>query len=75
MRSNQDKFMLRLPDGWRAALKAKAALNRRSLNQEILIALEGVVMVAAGADLGGHAPAAVKAQQMNQHEASTHADD
>lgn len=50
--------MLRLPDGWRSVLKARAALNRRSLNQEILIALEGVVGEATGADLGGHAPAA-----------------
>ncbi|MFC3628207.1 Arc family DNA-binding protein [Paracoccus angustae] len=53
-----DKFMLRLPDGWREAIKARAAINRRTMTQEILTALESVVGEAAGGKLGGEAPAA-----------------
>ncbi len=43
-----DRVNIRLPDGWRDAIKARAAANRRSMNQEILAALEGVVGAAAG---------------------------
>lgn len=53
-----DRFIIRLPDGWRDAIKAKAAVNRRSMNQEILIALEGLIRGAAGGDLAGLTPAA-----------------
>ncbi|WP_158970946.1 Arc family DNA-binding protein [Chachezhania sediminis] len=35
-----DKFMLRLPDGMRDQVKDLAAENRRSMNAEILAALE-----------------------------------
>lgn len=42
-RQAQDKFMLRLPDGWREVIKELAQRNRRSMNQEILAALEGQV--------------------------------
>jgi plasmid stability protein len=42
-----DRFIIRLPDGWRDAIKARAAANRRSMNQEILTALECVVGAAA----------------------------
>ncbi len=42
-RTAQDKYMIRLPDGWRDAIKIRAATNRRPMNQEILAALEGVV--------------------------------
>ena len=38
-----DQFQLRLPPGWRAAIKDQAARNRRSMNNEILAALEKVV--------------------------------
>jgi len=40
---DKDKFMLRLPAGWRETLKGLAKKNRRSMNQEILAALESVV--------------------------------
>ena len=54
-----DKYMLRLPDGWRDVIKARAARNRRSMNSEILAALECVVSAAAtGEGLGNRAPAA-----------------
>lgn len=55
-----------MPKGWRDAIKTRASLNRRSMNQEILVALEGIVKEAAGANLGGHAPAAKVDQQSNQ---------
>lgn len=35
-----DKFMLRLPEGMRGVLKEKAAKERRSMNSEIILALE-----------------------------------
>lgn len=36
----QDKFVLRLPDGMRDRIKAAAAENNRSMNAEIVSALE-----------------------------------
>lgn len=53
-----DQFGLRLPDGWRDAIKARAARNRRSMNSEILAALESVVREAAGDTGGASTPAA-----------------
>lgn len=53
-----DQFPVRLPDGWRDAIRARAASNRRSMNSEILAALESVVREAAGDDLAGQTPAA-----------------
>lgn len=35
-----DKFMLRLPDGMREALKRDAIVNKRSMNAEIVARLE-----------------------------------
>lgn len=35
-----DKFMLRLPDGMRDRIKAAADANNRSMNAEIILALE-----------------------------------
>lgn len=51
-----DKFMLRLPDGWREKIKAEAAKQRRSMNSEIIAAVEvamrikGVSLDAPGND-------------------------
>lgn len=36
----QDKFMLRLPEGMRDRIKAAADRNNRSMNAEIVLALE-----------------------------------
>lgn len=44
-RQLDDKFMMRLPDGWRAAIKIEAAKNRRSMNAEILAAIEVAMRV------------------------------
>ncbi|MEL6362305.1 MAG: Arc family DNA-binding protein [Pseudomonadota bacterium] len=35
-----EKYMLRLPDGMRDTIKVIAAQNRRSMNAEIVVALE-----------------------------------
>lgn len=37
---NQDKFLLRLPEGMRERIKAAADKNSRSMNSEIVAALE-----------------------------------
>lgn len=58
-RTLKDQFMLRLPDGWRDALKNRAGRNRRSLNSEILAALECILEdQTAGVEIGVTAPAA-----------------
>lgn len=49
---DSNKFMLRLPEGWREAIKAKSVKNRRSMNQEILAALESVVSAATEGQIG-----------------------
>lgn len=61
-----DQVALRLPDGWRDAIKDRAARNRRSMNSEILAALEGVVGAAAGGEIGVHTPAAKTDQKSGQ---------
>lgn len=58
MRTMNDQFPLRLPDGWRSAIKERAARNRRSMNSEILAALESVVGEAAGEGFADTTPAA-----------------
>ncbi|KFI27736.1 DNA-binding protein [Haematobacter massiliensis] len=35
-----DKFMMRLPDGWRDAIKAEAKKHHRTMNAEIIAAIE-----------------------------------
>ena len=37
---NQDKYVLRLPDGMRDRIKAAAEANNRSMNAEIVVTLE-----------------------------------
>lgn len=51
-RQLDDKFMMRMPDGWRDAIKVEAAKNRRSMNAEILSAIE-VAMRIKGVSLEG----------------------
>lgn len=40
-----DQFPVRFPDGWRDAIKAEAAKNRRSMNSEILAAIETAMRI------------------------------
>lgn len=63
-RALNDGYMLRLPEGWRAAIKERAARNRRSMNSEILAALESVVGSAAGEGFGDTAPAANRTEAL-----------
>ena len=37
---DSDRFMLRLPDGWREKIKAEAKKQHRSMNAEIVAAVE-----------------------------------
>lgn len=40
-----DRFMIRLPDGWRDTIKAEAARNRRPMNAEILVLIETAMRI------------------------------
>lgn len=40
-----DRFMIRLPDGWRDKIKAEAARNHRPMNSEILAAIETAMRI------------------------------
>lgn len=61
MQRCSDQYPLRLPDGWRKAIKDRAKRNRRSMNSEILAALECVVSeTAVGKVSEADTPAAVK---------------
>lgn len=40
MKKDEDKFIVRLPDGMRDELKAEAVKNERSLNAEIVYRLK-----------------------------------
>ncbi len=39
----EDRYIIRLPSGWRDAIKRLAKANRRSMNQEMLLALEPLI--------------------------------
>ena len=45
MHQNADKYMLRLPDGWRAVLKDEARKSHRSMNAEIIAAIETAMRI------------------------------
>lgn len=57
MHQLKDQYQLRLPEGWREAIKIAAIRNRRSMNQEILAALESVVIGETGAASANSSPA------------------
>lgn len=40
-----DKFMMRLPDGWRERIKEEARKNHRTMNAEIISAIEVAMRV------------------------------
>lgn len=48
---DSDKFMLRLPDGWREKIKEEAARNHRSMNAEIKAGIETAMRI-KGVQLG-----------------------
>ncbi|OWJ74341.1 hypothetical protein CDV52_18080 [Haematobacter missouriensis] len=45
MHRNADKYMLRLPDGWRDLLKTEAKKSHRSMNAEIIAAIETAMRI------------------------------
>ena len=53
-----DKYVVRFPDGMRDQIKALAKANRRSMNAEIIVALEARMQAATGDGFGDQAPAA-----------------
>lgn len=44
-RSTPDQYMLRLPSGWRDAIKDEAKKSHRSMNAEILAAIETAMRI------------------------------
>lgn len=40
-----DRFIIRLPDGWRDVMKAEAIRNRRSMNAEFVDAIETAMRI------------------------------
>jgi hypothetical protein len=53
-----DKYVVRFPEGMRDQIKELARVNRRSMNAEIIVALEARVQ-AAGEEIGVATPAAL----------------
>ncbi|MBO29086.1 MAG: hypothetical protein CML61_10100 [Rhodobacteraceae bacterium] len=45
MHQNADKYMLRLPDGWRDTIKGEAKKSHRSMNAEIIAAIETAMRI------------------------------
>lgn len=45
----QDQYIVRFPDGLRERVKMQAARNRRSMNAEIVVAIEAAMQMTAGA--------------------------
>lgn len=41
----QDRYTIRLPDGWRDAIKAEAQKNHRTMNSEVLAAIETAMRI------------------------------
>lgn len=44
-RTMNDAYMLRLPDGWRDTIKAEAKKAHRSMNAEIISAIETAMRI------------------------------
>lgn len=40
-----DRYIVRLPDGWRDVIKAEAQKSRRSMNAEIISAIETAMRI------------------------------
>lgn len=75
MRQNRDQYMVRFPEGMRDLIKQRAKERGRTMNAEIVFHLRKAVEEAAGAVVGAETPAAVKVQEQNHSEASSHAAD
>ena len=58
MAKGQEQYIVRFPDGMRDKIKAIAKANRRSMNAEIVLALDERVHAATGVGFADTAPAA-----------------
>lgn len=54
-----DKYVVRFPEGLRDQIKELAKANRRSMNAEIIVALEARMQMAAGHVASETGPAAI----------------
>lgn len=45
MHKESDRYMLRLPDGWRDKVKEEAAKAHRSMNAEIIAAIQTAMRI------------------------------
>ncbi|MFG6599390.1 MULTISPECIES: Arc family DNA-binding protein [unclassified Sulfitobacter] len=45
MHKNADRFIIRLPDGWRDTIKTEAAKSHRTMNAEIIAAIETAMRI------------------------------
>ncbi|MFG6535795.1 Arc family DNA-binding protein [Sulfitobacter sp. CS16] len=45
MHKNADRFIIRLPDGWRDTIKMEAAKSHRTMNAEIIAAIETAMRI------------------------------
>lgn len=59
-----DKYVVRFPEGLRDKIKALAKANRRSMNAEIVFALEERMQAATGEALGKPPAAAPNHQRL-----------
>ncbi|XHB99348.1 Arc family DNA-binding protein [Nitratireductor sp. ac15] len=57
MHKAADQYVVRFPDGMRDQIKALAKANLRSMNAEIIFALEARIRATAGGEFGDLAPA------------------
>lgn len=55
----QDQYIVRFPSGLREIVKAQAARNRRSMNAEIVVAIEAAMQMTAGQVSEATAPAVI----------------
>ncbi|WP_425909045.1 Arc family DNA-binding protein [Nitrobacter sp. TKz-YC02] len=58
-----EQYIVRFPEGLRDQIKALAKANRRSMNAEIVFALEERMQAATGVGLRNSAPAAAPINQ------------
>lgn len=59
MNRGANQYVVRFPDGLRDQIKALAKANRRSMNAEIIVALEARMQMTAGAKASETGPAVI----------------
>ena len=59
MNRGSDQYVVRFPEGMRDKIKAMAKANRRSMNAEIVVALDERLLTTTGAGFADTTPAVV----------------